>query len=216
MTVLREMNSRLAISGNVRWVARYGSSRSSAPVRLIAQAPAGPVVAATRSCSSRASSTSEPMSGTELEHPLGLGENRAGGAGIGECEVGACELEPDLDGQPGNAVVEHRPQTVRARQRRAGILRVAPRGARHAPSPRARSRSSSSRRDPPRRRAPVPPVRVPRPRPRLPAWPRGARAVPARGRRRPRRRRPAPARRLPSGRPSRDRLRRAAHARRLG
>ena len=36
--------------------------------------------------------------------------------------MGACELEPDLDGQPGNAVVEHRPQTVRARQRRAGIL----------------------------------------------------------------------------------------------
>ena len=36
--------------------------------------------------------------------------------------MGTCELEPDLDRDPGNAVVEHRPQTVRARQRRAGIL----------------------------------------------------------------------------------------------
>ena len=43
-------------------------------------------------------------------------------AGLGEREMGARELEPDLDGQPGKAVVEQRPQTVRARQRRAGIL----------------------------------------------------------------------------------------------
>ena len=59
---------------------------------------------------------------TELEHPLGLGQNRAGRAGLGQREMGARELEADLDGQPGKAVVEHRPQTVRARQRRAGIL----------------------------------------------------------------------------------------------
>ena len=61
--VVREMNSRLAISGKVRWVARYGSSRSSAAVRLIAQAPADPELASTRARSSRASSTSEPMCG---------------------------------------------------------------------------------------------------------------------------------------------------------
>ena len=47
------------------------------------------------------------------------------------------------------------------------------------PSQRARSRCSRSRRDPSRRRSPVPPVRVRRPRPRRLAWPRGARAVPA-------------------------------------
>ena len=46
-----EMNNLLAISGNVRWVARYGSSRSSAPVRLIAQAPAESELAATRAAS---------------------------------------------------------------------------------------------------------------------------------------------------------------------
>ena len=42
---------------------------------------------------------------------------------LGEREMGACELEPDLDGQPGKTVIEQRPQTVRACQRRAGILR---------------------------------------------------------------------------------------------
>ena len=157
------MNSLLAISGNVRCVARYGSSRSSAPVRLIAQAPSGPEVAATRSRSSRASSTREPRSRAQLEHPLGLGENRAGRAGLAEREMGAGELEPDLDGQPGNAVVEQRPQTVRARQRRARVLLPAPRGARRVPSRRARARSTSSRRGPPPRRAPVPPrARSPR------------------------------------------------------
>ena len=100
--------------------------------------------------------------------------------------MGASELEPDLDGQPGNAVVEQWPQAVGACQRRAGILAVSPRGARRAPSPRGRARSSSSRRDPSPRREPVPPARVAPPRPRLPRWPREARAVPA-PRRRPRR-----------------------------
>jgi hypothetical protein len=94
LTVLRETNSRLAISGNVRWVARYRSSRSSAPVRLIAHSPADPELAATRSRSSRASPTREPA---ELEHALGLRENRAGGARLRECEVGTCELEADAD-----------------------------------------------------------------------------------------------------------------------
>ena len=61
--------------------------------------------------------------GTELEHLLGLGEDRAGGAGLGEREMGAGELEPDLDGQPGKTVIQQRPQTVRAGQRRARILR---------------------------------------------------------------------------------------------
>ena len=59
----------------------------------------------------------------KLEHPLGLCENRAGGGDLGEREMGARELEPDLDGQPRDAVVEHRPQAVGACQRRAGILR---------------------------------------------------------------------------------------------
>ena len=35
----------------------------------------------------------------------------------------ACELEPDFDGEPGKAVVEHGPQTVGAGERRAGLLR---------------------------------------------------------------------------------------------
>ena len=59
---------------------------------------------------------------TQLEHPLGVREDRAGRAGLGEREMGACQLETDLDGQPGKAVVEQWPQAVRARQRRAGIL----------------------------------------------------------------------------------------------
>ena len=37
--------------------------------------------------------------------------------------MGANELEPDLDGQPGKAVVEQRPQAVGACERRAGIVR---------------------------------------------------------------------------------------------
>jgi hypothetical protein len=61
--------------------------------------------------------------GTDLEHPLGLGEDRAGRAGLGEREMSACELEAHLDGQPGKTVIEQRSQTVRARQRRARILR---------------------------------------------------------------------------------------------
>ena len=60
--------------------------------------------------------------GTQLEHLLGLGEHRAGRAGVGEREMGACELEPDFDRRPGNAVVEQRPQTVGARECRTGIL----------------------------------------------------------------------------------------------
>ena len=57
----------------------------------------------------------------ELEHALGLRENRAGSARLGECEVGTCELEADVDGQPGKPVVEHGPQTVRAHQRRSRL-----------------------------------------------------------------------------------------------
>ena len=129
---------------------------------------------------------------TELEHPLGLGENRAGRAGIGQCEMGACELEPDLDGQPGNTVVEQGPQTVRARQRRAGIFRsrlVECDARRRHVHDRARRVVAEARL---RRRALLPPVRVPLPRPRLPAGPREARAVPVRRRRRPRRRTASP------------------------
>ena len=58
----------------------------------------------------------------ELEHALGLAENGAGGARVGECEVGACELEPDFDGPPREAVVEQRSQTVDARQRRSRLV----------------------------------------------------------------------------------------------
>ena len=60
--------------------------------------------------------------GAEFEHLLGLGEHRAGGACVGEREMGAGELEPDLDGQPRNAVVEQGPQAMGARERRAGVL----------------------------------------------------------------------------------------------
>ena len=120
----------------------------------------------------------------ELEHPLGLGENRAGGARLAECEMGACELEPDFDGQPGNAVVEHAAADGGRAPAPLAPPRVGPRGVRPAPSRRARARCSRSRRDPSRRRSPVPPVRVRRPRPRPLAWPRGARAVPEPRRRR--------------------------------
>ena len=119
-------------------------------------------------------------------------ENRAGGACLGECEVDACELEPDFDGHPGNTVIEHRPQTVSPRQRRSGLLLVSPRGARHVPSPRTRARSRRSRRGPPLRRPPVRPVRVAPHRPRLLGWLRGAQAAPARGRPPPQRRRRSP------------------------
>jgi len=61
--------------------------------------------------------------GTDLEHPLGLGEDRARGAGLGERKMSADELEPHLDGQPGKTVIQKRPQAVRACQRRARILR---------------------------------------------------------------------------------------------
>ena len=60
-------------------------------------------------------------------------EDRAGRGGFGEREVGARELEPNLDGQPGNAVVEQRPQAVGARDRRASILLLWPRGVRRVP-----------------------------------------------------------------------------------
>ena len=75
----------------------------------------------------------------------------------------------------------HRPSSPRAGRR------VLPR--------RARSRSSSSRRVPTRRRALLPPEHVALPRPRLPPWPRGARAAPAPGR---------PPRRCPSPSPARS------------
>ena len=116
------MNSRLAISGNVRWVARYGSSRSSAPVRLIAQAPADPEVAATRSRSSRASSTRMPEVGTQLEHALGLARTVRAAAGSASARWARVSSSPTWIGQPGNAVVEQRPQPVRAGERRAGVV----------------------------------------------------------------------------------------------
>ena len=50
----------------------------------------------------------------ELEYSLGLCENRAGRTGLGEGQVGARQLKPDLDGQPGKAVVEQWPQPVSA------------------------------------------------------------------------------------------------------
>ena len=59
----------------------------------------------------------------QLEHALGLGEDRARGARLAEREMRAGQLESDLDRQPGNAVVEQRPEPVRARQRRARRLR---------------------------------------------------------------------------------------------
>ena len=92
-----------------------------APVRLIAQAPADSELAATRSRSFRASSTKEPRSGRRLEHALGLGENRAGGARFAQGEMRAGELETDLDGHPRKTMIELRPQTVGARQRRSRL-----------------------------------------------------------------------------------------------
>ena len=53
---------------------------------------------------------------TALEHLLRLGENGAGRTGFGERDMGASELEPDLDGEPGKAVVEQRAQAVSAGQ----------------------------------------------------------------------------------------------------
>ena len=83
----------------------------------------------------------------ELEHPLGLAEHRAGGAGVAEREMGARQLEPDLrrssHGMPWSS--SGRSRWARG-ERGAGVVLSAPRGARPAPSPRARSRSSSSRR----------------------------------------------------------------------
>ena len=116
------MKSRLAISGKVRWVARYGSSRSSAPVRLIAQAPAEPGGRLDAVAQLARIVDEEAQVGAELEHPLGLGEDSAGGGRLAEREMGAYELEPDLDGEPGKAVVEQWPQTVGARQRGACVI----------------------------------------------------------------------------------------------
>jgi hypothetical protein len=56
-----------------------------------------------------------------LEYPFSFGEDPASGAGLAQCEMGACELDADLDCDPGEAVVEHGPQAVGARQCRAGI-----------------------------------------------------------------------------------------------
>jgi hypothetical protein len=56
-----------------------------------------------------------------LEHPFGIGQDRASGGSLAQCEMDAGELEPDLDAEPGEAVVEQRPQTVDARNGRASI-----------------------------------------------------------------------------------------------
>ena len=58
----------------------------------------------------------------ELEHPHGLCEDRAGGARLGKGEMGARELKPHLDRDPGNAVVKLRSQTMCPCQRRARVL----------------------------------------------------------------------------------------------
>ena len=165
-------------------------------VRLIAQAPADSEVAATRSRSSRASSTSEPMCGrSSSTRSVSVRIVRAAPAS-------ASARWARVSSSPtGRSAREGRGRAAAADGERAPAPRahrpVSPHGARHAPSRRARSRSSRSRRGPPRRRSLAPRVRVALPRPRLPAWPRGARAVPVRGGPPRRRRRPAPCRRLP-------------------
>ncbi len=45
----------------------------------------------------------------ELDHPLGLREDRPGRTHFAEGEMRARELEADFDGQPGKAVVEQWP-----------------------------------------------------------------------------------------------------------
>ena len=57
----------------------------------------------------------------EREHLVGLGQNRARGGRLAESEMGACELEPDLDRHPRKAVIEHGTQTMGARQRGASV-----------------------------------------------------------------------------------------------
>ena len=170
---------------------------------------------ATRSRSSRASSTSDPMSRPKLEHALGLLRTVRAALGVAEREMGARELEPDLDGQPGDAVVEQRPQTVRACQRRAGLLRsrlVERDTRRRGVRDRARAVVAEARLldellcavRASRRLAPCAPLgREQRElclRPRRPLRPH---------------RPPSPSRPLPRARPSRDRLHPAARARRL-
>ncbi len=59
---------------------------------------------------------------TKFEYLLGLGEDRASGAGLGKREMGAGELKPNSDGQPGKTVIQQRPQTVCTDQRRARIV----------------------------------------------------------------------------------------------
>ena len=171
--------------------------------------------AATRSRSSRASSTREPRSGGSLEHQLGLRENRPSGGRLGECEVGTGWL-PDRLRRPSKA---SRGRAWAADGGRAPMPiappRGRPRGARPAQSPHARLRCSRSHLGPSRRWSPVPPAPVRRRLPRHFAWPHGARAVPEPpGRRRPGRPGPPPPRWIASGPPSHDRLRRAARGRR--
>ena len=116
--------------------------------------------------------------------PLGLGEHRAGGAGIGEREVGARELETDLDRDPGNAMVEQWPQPVGACERRAGILvsALVERDARrrHVHERARRVVAETRLVDDALARS----ARVAPPRASLRAWPRAARAARARHRRR--------------------------------
>src|SRR4029450_8003442 len=127
--MLGVMNNLLAISGNVRWVARYGSSRSSAPVRLIAPAPAeAEPRAAAAATAPRPAAAQRPrpldqraQARTELEHALGLGENRAGGARVTQREMRARELETDRAGHARKTRIELRPQPVGARQRRSRL-----------------------------------------------------------------------------------------------
>ena len=58
-----------------------------------------------------------------LEHCFGLSERRAGSGRLTERKMQARELEPDADGFPRNAVVEHGPQAVGTCQRHADTLR---------------------------------------------------------------------------------------------
>ena len=77
----------------MRWVARYGRSRSSAPVRLIAEEPAG----ARRRRHALAHLPCPLGKGAEVrathEHPFGFGEDRASGGGLAQCEMGVYERE---------------------------------------------------------------------------------------------------------------------------
>ena len=142
----------------------------------------------------------------ELEHPLGLRENRAGRAGVAEREMGACRARA----RPGWSAREGRDRAAAAGGGRVSsaarasscLALVECDASRRHMRERARRVVAEARLVDERLRSAC---ALALPRPRLPVWPREVRAVPAPGRPLPRRRSPAPARRLPRGRPSHDR-----------